>query len=79
MECIRGEFDGWKFSGWEFFRGKFPRTKYIKCTLKFVYTYVISMKFCCKTETRMLQINANLTVSVEQLILNNKIGLAKKY
>ena len=37
------------------------------------------MKFCCKTETRMLQINANLTVSVEQLILNNKIGLAKKY
>ena len=37
------------------------------------------MKFCCKTEALMLQINGNLTVSVEQLIINNKIGLAKKY
>ena len=27
----------------------------------------------------MLQINANLTVSIEQLIINKKIGLAKKY
>ena len=72
-------FDGWKFSGWEFFRGNFPRTKYMKCILKFVNTYVLLMKFCCKTETLMLQINGNLTVSFEQLIINNKIGLAKKY
>ena len=79
MECTRGEFDGWKFSGWEFFRGNFPRTKYIKCILKFVNTYVLLMKFCCKTKALMLQINGNLTVSVEQLIINNKIGLAKKY
>ena len=77
--CTRGEFDGWKFYGWEFSRENFPRTKYIKCILKFVNTYVLLMKFCCKTETLMLQINGNLTVSVEQLIINNKIGLAKKY
>ena len=36
------------------------------------------MKFCCKTETFMLQINGNLTVSIEHLIINNKTGLAKK-
>ena len=37
------------------------------------------MKFCFKTETRMLQVNANLTVSIEQLIINKKISLAKEY
>ena len=73
MECTRREFDGWQFSGWEFFRGNFPRTRYIKCILKFVNTYVLLMKFGCKTETLMLQINANLIVSVEQLIINDKI------
>ena len=61
------------------FQGNFPGTKYVKCILKFVNTYVLLMKFCCKTKTLMLQINGNLTVSVEQLIINNKIGLAKKY
>ena len=30
------------------------------------------MKFCCKTETLTLQINTNLTVSVPQLIINDK-------
>ena len=35
------------------------------------------MTFCCKTETLLLQINTNLVVSVEQLILNDKISLAK--
>ena len=79
MECTRGKIDGGKFSEWEFFRGNFPRTKYIKCILEFVNTYVLMMKFCCKTETLMLQINGNLTASVEQFIINNKIGLAKKY
>ena len=79
MECTRGEFDGWKCAGWEFFRGNFPRIKYIKCILKFANTYVPLMKFCCKTGTLMLQTNGNLTVSVEQLIINNKIGLGKKY
>ena len=79
MECTRGEIDGGKFSGWEFFRGNFPRTKYIKCILECVNTYVLMMKFCCKTETLMLQINGNLTVSVEQFIINNKTGLVEKY
>ena len=79
MECTRGKINGGKFSGREFFRGNFLRTKYIKCILEFVNTYILMMKFCCKTETLMLQINGNLTVSVEQFIINNKIGLVKKY
>ena len=37
------------------------------------------MKFWMKTETLMLQINGNLTASVEQFIINNKVGLAKKW
>ena len=36
------------------------------------------MKFCCKTETFMLETNGNLTVSIEHLIINNETGLAKK-
>ena len=31
------------------------------------------MTFCCKTETLMLKINTNLAVSVEELIINDKI------
>ena len=58
VECTRGEIGG-EFSWWEFFRGNFPGTKYIKCILEFVNTYVLIMKFCCKTETLMSQINGN--------------------
>ena len=52
-----GNFLGGIFSG-----GNFPRTEYIKCILKCVNTYALLMKFCCKTETLMLQINTNLII-----------------
>ena len=60
-------FLGWNaprgnFLSGSFSRGNFPRTEYIKCILKCVDTYALLMKFSCKTEILMLQINTNLTV-----------------
>ena len=52
-----GNFLGEIFSG-----GNFRRTEDIKCILKCVNTYALLMKFCCKTETLMLQINTNLII-----------------
>ena len=71
-------FLGWNaprgnFLSGSFSRGNFPRTKYIKCILKCVDTYALLMKFCCKTEILMLQINTNLTVSIVELIINGNI------
>ena len=37
------------------------------------------MKCACKTETLMLQINTDLTVSVGQLIMNDKTTKGGKY
>ena len=80
---LRRNFLGWNALGGTLMGGNFLGGSFsgeiFKCILKFVNTYVLLMKFRSKTETLMLQINANLTVSVEQLIINNKIGLAKKY
>ena len=64
---LDGSFLGWNAPGGNFLceifsGGNFPRTKYIKCILKCVNTYALLMKFCCKTEILMLQINTNLTV-----------------
>ena len=50
------------FLAWDAPGGNFPRTEYIKCILKCVNTYALLMKFCCKTETLMLQINTNLII-----------------
>ena len=64
---LDGSFLGWNAPGGNFLceifsGGNFPRTEYIKCILKCVNTYALLMKFCCKTEILMLQINTNLTV-----------------
>ena len=64
---LRGNFLGWNAPGGNFLGGSFsggnlPRTEFIKFILKFFNTYAPLMNFCCKTETLMLQINANLTV-----------------
>ena len=64
---------GDNFLGGSFPGGKFPRTEYIKFILKFVNTYVLLIKFDCKTEILMLQINTSLTVSVVELIINDSI------
>ena len=47
-----------------FHGGDFPRTEYIKCILKCVNTYALLMKFFCKTETLILQINTNLIIQI---------------
>ena len=57
-----GSLMGENFLGRSFSGRAFPRMEYIKFILKFVNTYVLLMKFCCKTEILMLQINTNLTV-----------------
>ena len=54
---------GENFLGRSFSGRTFPGMEYIKFILKFVNTYVLLMKFCCKTEILMLQINTSLTVS----------------
>ena len=64
---LDGNFLGWNAPGGNFLcenfsGGNFPRTKYIKCILKCVNKYTLSMTFCCKTETLMLQINTNLII-----------------
>ena len=64
---LDGSFLGWNGPGGNFLceifsGGNFPRTEYIKCILKCVNTYALLMKFCCKTETVMLQINTNLII-----------------
>ena len=64
---LDGSFLGWNapggnFLGGIFSGGNFPRTEYIKCILKCVNTYALLMKFCCKTETLMLEINTNLVI-----------------
>ena len=69
-----GSFPGWNtlgesligenFLGRSFPGGAFPRMEYINFIL---------MKFCCKTEILMLQINTNLTVSIVELIINGNI------
>ena len=64
---------GDNFLGVTFPGGNFPRTEYIKFILKFVSTYVLLIKFDCKTEILMLQINTSLTVSVVELIINDSI------
>ena len=78
VEYTGGSLMGGNFLGGSFPGGVFPRTEYLKFTLKFVNTYVLLMKFCCKTETLMLQINTNLTVSVVQLIINDKVTKRKE-
>ena len=64
---------GENFLGRSFCGRTFPRIEYIKFIVKFVNTYVLLMKFCCKTEILMLQINTNLTVSIVELIINGNI------
>ena len=59
---LSGSFSRGNFLSGSFSRGNFPRTEYIKCILKCVDTYALLMKFCCKTEILMLQINTNLTL-----------------